>query len=78
MKLIDAQDIEEKSKTKKNSCYRYHGIAYRVSNGEVTHFADSGQVLKVSHGFNVVVSTYDYSISSDIIGQAILRKLTNN
>ena len=55
--------ILDKAKTKKDGCYKFRGVAYRVRNGKVTHFADKGQILENCMGFNVIVG--ECSVFSD-------------
>ena len=50
--------IIEKAKSKQNGCYLARGIAYRVGDGKVTHFAVGGEILQPHGAFNVVVGTY--------------------
>lgn len=50
--------IVEKAKTKQNGCYQIRGIAYRVRDGKVTHFAVGGEILQPYGAFNVVVGAY--------------------
>lgn len=75
MDINTEDEIIKKAKHKKNGCYRHKGIAYRVADGYVTHFADYGTILERCMGFNVVVSQYDYSINSDEVGQKILKRI---
>jgi len=76
MKLIDQNFIMEKAKTKKDGCYRIRGIAYRVRDGHVTHFACNDQIIELCHGFNVVTSTYDSGYAySDEFGQQLLKDI---
>jgi hypothetical protein len=63
--------IVEKAKLKKNGCYQIRGIAYRVRDGKVTHFAVGGQVLQPYGAFNVVVGTY--SGNSDEAKKVLLK-----
>lgn len=47
--------IIEKAKHKKDGCYIFRGVAYKVVNGKVTHYASKGQVLESAYGFNVII-----------------------
>ena len=47
--------ILEKAITKKDGTYRFRGVAYRVHQGNVTHFAANGKILQRAFGFNVIV-----------------------
>ena len=47
--------ILDKAKEKNDGCYRFRGVAYRVKNGTVTHFAVKGEVLERAFGFNVII-----------------------
>lgn len=75
MKLVTQNKIIEKAKAKKNGCYRYGGVAYRVVGGRVTHYADRGDILETAYGFNCVVGSYDYSMAPDEVGQKLLKKI---
>jgi hypothetical protein len=55
--------ILDKAKTKKDGCYKFRGVAYRVRGGRVTHFANNGQILENYMGFNVIVG--ECSVFSD-------------
>jgi len=45
--------LTEKAKSKKDGCYTMRGVAYRVRDGSVTHFAADGDVLIPFGNFNV-------------------------
>ena len=75
MKLITHDKIIKKAKDKKDGCYRYGGIAYRVVDGRVTHFADYGTILERSYGFNCIVGNYEYSMGADEVGQKLLKAI---
>ena len=49
--------ILEKAKPKKNGCYKFRAVAYRVVGGNVTHFASKGEVIQRTFGFNVIVGS---------------------
>ena len=55
--------ILDKAKAKKDGCYNFRGVAYRVRNCKVTHLADRGQILENCMGFNVIVG--ECSVFSD-------------
>lgn len=50
--------INDKAKEKKDGCYSFRGVAYRVRNGKVTHLACNGEIVQPFGAFNVVVGTY--------------------
>lgn len=77
MKLSDCQYIQEKAKTKANGCYRIRGIAYRVSDDRVTHFAYRGEIIEPYGFFHVAVGRYDVPQygASDVAGQKFLRTI---
>lgn len=74
MKLSDCQFIHEKAKTKANGCYRIRGIAYRVRDGRVTHFAYRGEIIEPHGVFHVAIGRYDVPQyrASDEVGQKFL------
>lgn len=55
--------ILDKAKSKKDGCYKFRGVSYRVRSGKVTHFAIDGQVLENFMGFNVIIG--ECSVFSD-------------
>jgi len=75
VKLVDQNFIIAKAKSKKDGCYRIRGIAYRVRNGCVTHFACNNEIIEFCYGFNVVTDTYDSDYASDEVGQKLLRTI---
>lgn len=77
MKLSDCQFIHEKAKTKANGCYRIRGIAYRVRDGRVTHFAYRGEIIEPHGVFHVAIGRYDVPQyrASDEAGQKFLRTI---
>ena len=75
MKMDTERLIINKAKSKKDGCYRFQGIAYRVRNNCVTHFADYGEILERCYGFNVIIGKYKYSINSDEVGQKLLKQI---
>ena len=76
MKMDTEKLIIDKAKSKKDGCYRLHGIAYRVRNNRVTHFADYGEILERCYGFNVIIGKYKCSINSDEVGQKLLKQIS--
>ena len=73
---LDTQNmIIEKAKTKKDGCYRFRGVAYRVRNGGVTHVGSGGEILQCYGAFNVVVGKYEYYMNSDEAAQKILKAI---
>lgn len=59
--IANQRDCEMKAKTKKDGVYTLRGIAYRVRNNQVTHFACEGEVLVPYGNFNVIVGKYQGS-----------------
>lgn len=41
--------IQEKAKSKKDGIYTFRGVAYRVINGNVTHYANYGEIIQSSY-----------------------------
>ena len=61
---LDNQNaINEKAKTKKDGCYQFRGVAYRVRDGAVTHFVSGGEVMQQYGYFNVTVTKLEHSSS---------------
>ena len=56
--------IDEKAKVKNDGIYEFRGIAYRVRNRQVTHYACRGEVVFPYGAFNVTVATYDEEMCS--------------
>jgi len=54
--ITNQNAINEKAKTKKDGCYTFRGVAYRVRSGAVTHFSVGGEVLQQFGAFNTVVA----------------------
>lgn len=73
IKLETQNAIVEKAKNKKDGCYRFKGVAYRVRDGGVTHVGSSGEILACHGQFNVIVGSYEWSINSDEAAQKLLR-----
>lgn len=62
--------INQKAATKKDGCYAIRGVAYRVRNGRVTHFAADGEIITQHGHFNVVagkVGSFDCAAALDAI-----------
>ena len=53
--IENEQLIIDKAKEKSDGCYRFRGVAYRVRNRAVSHFAVKGEILERAFGFNVIV-----------------------
>ena len=49
---------EDRAKTRQDGVYTFRGIAYRVRNGRITHFACNGEVLIPYGNFNVCAGNY--------------------
>ena len=75
IKLETQNSIIEKAKTKKDGCYRFRGVAYRVRGGRVTHVGSCGEIYQCHGAFNVPVGKYEWSFNSDEAAQKILKKL---
>ena len=56
--------ITEKAVTKRDGVFTFRGVAYRVRDKRVTHFAYNGKILQYCHGFNVEVGKYEYKWST--------------
>jgi len=54
------QDISKRATTKKDGVYTLRGIYYRVRDGQVTHYACAGDVIKPCGHFDVCIGQYDY------------------
>lgn len=52
--------INQKAKEKKDGCYQFRGVAYRVRKGRVTHFASDGQLLIPYGHFNVFAGKLEH------------------
>lgn len=65
--------IQEKAKSKKDGVYMFRGVAYKVKNNQVTHYAHLGEIIQSCYGFNVQVGNYSY-YSSDS-SKAALREI---
>lgn len=50
--------IAEKAKSKNDGCYQFRGVAYRVRNKKITHYAASGYVYEAEFGFLVEIGKY--------------------
>lgn len=70
--------ICEKATKKKDGCYRFRGVAYRVQDGIVTHYAADCKILERCYGFNVVIGEYEFGLNSSEKGQKILKEIKNN
>lgn len=57
---------ETKAKTKKDGIYQFRGIAYRVRNNLITHFACNGYVVIPYGHFDVEVGYYQGYLSEAI------------
>ena len=55
--LINQNMINEKAKTRKDGCYQFRGVAYRIRGGKVTHFCSGGEVYQQAYGFNALIGT---------------------
>jgi hypothetical protein len=62
--------IAEKANTKKNGCYLFRGVAYRVLDTRVTHYAADGKIMERAGHFNCVIGSYEYG--SDYGRKALL------
>lgn len=51
--------ILDKAKDKKDGCYTFRGVGYRVKNGTVTHFSSNGNILERAYGWNCIVGSYE-------------------
>lgn len=71
---VNCNDIMQKAKTKANGIYRFRGIAYRVRDHNVTHYATLGQISESFGSF--IVKVGDYEGRTDIEAQAALKKIT--
>lgn len=73
---LDTQNaIVIKAKQKKDGCYRFRGVAYRVKGGKVTHVGGHGEIFACFGQFNVRVKDYEWSINSDEVAQKILKTI---
>lgn len=59
--------INAKAKDKKDGVYTFRGVAYRVRNARVTHFACRGEVIQQYGHFNTVVGSYVDRYSTDSV-----------
>ena len=55
--------ITQKAKDKKDGCYQFRGVAYRVRKGRVTHLAHAGNVVQPFGHFNVQLGKLDHCSS---------------
>ena len=51
--------IINKPSSKKDGVYQARGVAYRVRNGKVTHYASGGKVIEIAYGFNCIIGRFD-------------------
>ena len=51
--------ITAKAKLKLDGCYQARGIAYRVRNNRVTHYACEGEIVGNFGNYNVVLGSYE-------------------
>lgn len=62
--LTNQNLIIEKAKAKRDGCYQFRGVAYRVRGGSVTHLASDGDVVIPYGHFNVSCGKLDHYQSS--------------
>ena len=66
----------EKAKTKADCICRFRGVAYRIRDHRVTHYACNGRVLERCGWFDVEIGRYDdRGFNSDIKAAAALKGL---
>lgn len=59
MSIENVNAINTKAKLKKDGCYTFRGVSYRVKNNVVTHYACNGEIVERCFGFHVVIGKYD-------------------
>ena len=59
MRIENVNAIIDKAKDKKDGCYMFRGVAYRVRKGCVTHYASDGLILEACGVFNAQIGRYD-------------------
>ena len=64
--IENQQACIDKAKTKKDGVYTFRGIAYRVHDNRITHFACNGEVVIPFSNFNTLVGTYHGYITDGI------------
>jgi len=52
--------INIKALNKNNGVYTFRGVAYRVVDNKVTHFADNGKVFQQYGVFNTIAGEYQH------------------
>ena len=57
--LQNIYKVVEKAKTKADGCYQMLGIAYRVRDGKVTHYAANKKIYIPQGNFDVEVGSYE-------------------
>jgi len=69
--------ILKKAKSKKDGCYRFRGIAYRVKGCIVTHFAYDNMVIQRGYCINCIIGRYITLSRFDLDkkGQKILMRI---
>ena len=55
--------ILDKAKSKRDGVFTFRGVAYRVRQGKVTHFAVDRKILERAYGFNCIVGNYEWKFS---------------
>lgn len=65
--LINQNMIIEKAKTKKNGCYLFRGVAYKVVDNKVEFFVSYGKVVQTCYGFNSEIGTYEHTGSDSAL-----------
>jgi len=59
--IENAALMVEKAKTRKDGVYSFRGVAYRVRNNTITHYAtNTGDILARAYGFNVKCGRCDF------------------
>ena len=63
--------IVKKAKEKKDGVYTIRGVAYRVRDGKVTHFASYGKIMLWLGGFVSPAGCYDWHHSGNCDKEAL-------
>ena len=68
--------IAEKARTKKDGCYSFRGVVYRVKDTKVTHYAWRGEVFLNNGWSNIFLCTYEDGMGGQQRAMKILQNIT--
>jgi len=72
--IENEQLICDKAIKKKDGCYRFRGVAYRVRGGHVTHYAADCKILERCYGFNAIIGEYEFTLGATEKAKRFLKK----